>query len=271
MKKTLHIILAGGMAAAMLLALAGCGGNAAQEPAPEEPAEEAELAEYKSDEGWAVQYDPALVEVQSGGGAVDFLYTGAADESSKASLVTISVEADKQPEEVLYEITSNWEDQDAVTRSEGFFPGTEDRWGFWRNMPAPEDGSGPDRTAIAGEYNGGVLLLQYAAWLTGDDAADMASSGAMETIVDSITFEDFQPQTMYDYVPGTYTAEQDGEIRSVMLREDHTGVMTMQEDVDVFWSSIELKAVDGSFTYEYTVEGDTILIHCGDEWLPFTK
>ena len=266
------LALTGALSAAMLLALAGCGGTGTAE-APEETAGETGevvLEEYKSDQGWSVKYNPELIEVQWGGGATDFLYTGGQEDS--ADLVTISVEQDKLPEEVLGEITANWEDQDAaIIRYEGYFPGTDDKWGFWRTLAAPEDGSEPARTAIAGEYNGGTLLIQYTAYLTGDNAADMASNGAMETIVDSISYEDFQPQTMFDYIPGTYTAEQDGAVNSVTLKEDHTGVLSMQDDVDVLWSSIELIAADGSFRYEYTVEGDNLYVNYDGEWMEFAK
>ena len=271
MKKRMQMLLTGAMTAAMLLALAGCGGAASDQAAPEEPAGEGTLETYESDEGWSVRYDPALVEVQSGGGAVDFLYTGGPEDIVNADLVTISVEEDKQPEEVLYEFTFNWEDFDSIIRYEGFFPGTDGKWGFWRTMPAPEDGSSPSRTAIAGEYNGGVLLIQYAAWQTGDEEADMKASGAMETIVDSLTYKDFQPQTMYDYVPGTYSAEQDGAINSITLNEDHTGVLSMQDDIDILWSSIELVAEDGSFRYEYTIEGDSLLVNYDGQWMTFNK
>ena len=288
MNKKLQLILTGAMSLAMLLTISACGSAPAEEAATEEEtaevteveeapteetaAEAGELTEYKSEGGWSVQYDPALVEVQSGGGAVDFLYTGNPDAGPEADLVTISVEADKQPEEVLYEITSNWEDQESITRSEGFFPGTEDQWGFWRTMDAPEDGSAPIRTAIAGEYNGGVLLLQHSAWVTGDEEADTKASDAMATIVDSLTYEDFQPQTMYDYVPGTYAAENtDGAIGEIVLNEDHTGVLKMQDDVDILWGSIELMAADGSFTYEYTIEGDSLMVNYDGQWLTFNK
>ena len=265
MQKRIQSLIAGLIACTLTAALAGCGGTADQ-PAPEEPAETDALEEYKSDDGWTVRYDPALIEVQWGGGAVDFVYTGGSESGDQASLVTISVEPDKQPEEVLYEITANWEDQDAVLRSEGFFPGTDDKWGYWRVL-SPEGGTGPSRTAIAGEYNGGVLLIQNTDYFTGDNAADMAAVGATETIVDSITYEDFQPQTMYDYIPGTYSAEQDDAVMTLTLNEDHTGVLSVQDSIDVIWSSIELIAVDGSFRYEYTIEGDNLYINYDGTWM----
>ena len=269
------MILAGALSAAMLLALAACGGTpeetAAEETAVEETDELPELETYQSDEGWSVQYDPEYIEVQPSGSAVDFFYTGGPDNGGDRSHVTVSFLEDVQPEEALYDVTSAWGDYGDVTRTEGFFPGTDDKWGFWRTMDAPEDNSAPSSTAIAGEYNGGVLLLINTLWLTGNNADDMAALAATETIVDSLAYEDFQPQTMYDYVPGVYTAEQDGAVRSVTLREDHTGILSMQDDVDILWGSIELMARDGSFTYEYTVEGDSIMINYDGEWMTFTK
>ena len=268
--KTKQSLLAGLISVTLLAALAGCGGTDAAQETAEEPVQETELEEYKSDDGWAVRYDPALIEVQWGGGAVDFVYTGASQSGNQASLVTISVEKDKQPEEVLYEITSNWEDQGAIVRSEGFFPGTDDKWGYWRVL-SPEGDAGPYRTAIAGEYNGGVLLIQNTDFFTGDDAADMAAVGATETIVDSIIYEDFQPQTMYDYIPGTYSAEQDDAMMTLTLNENHTGVLSVQDSIDILWSSIEIMAEDGSFRYEYTVEGDNLYINYDGTWMELAR
>ena len=74
------LALTGALSAAMLLALAGCGGTGTAE-APEETAGETGevvLEEYKSDQGWSVKYDPELIEVQWGGGATDFRLVGGA-------------------------------------------------------------------------------------------------------------------------------------------------------------------------------------------------
>ena len=274
MKKKLQLFLIGVMAAAMLPVFAACG-SPAEGPAPEEPAasavEEAALEEYVSGDGWSVQYNPALIEVQDGGGAADFLYIGGGTDKADLSKATVSYEAGKLPEEVLYEITLAWGHEEEIQRVEGFLPGAPDQWGFWRILNAPEDNSGPCRTAVAGEYNGGSILIQNEMFLTGDDAADAAAQGALETIVDSITYEDFQPQTMFAFVPGTYTAQEDGSIRSVTLKEDHSGVLTTEDDADIIWSSRELTAADSSFTYEYDIEGDYLMLNCGGEWLTFAK
>ena len=77
---------------------------------------------------------------------------------------------------------------------------------------------------------------------------------------------------MYDYVPGTYAAENtDGAIGEIVLNEDHTGVMKMQDDVDILWGSNELMAADGSFSYEYTIEGDSLMVNYDGQWLTFNK
>ena len=275
MKKVLKTLLMGVATVTLVAALAACGGTAsdsAAEPAEETVAEEtteaAELAEYTSDDGWTVQYDPASIEVEEGGGAVTFLYLGDPDHSTMA---TISYEADKMPEEVLGELTADWGQDEDIDRTEGFFPGTDDMWGYWRTLSQPEGSEDPSRTAIAGEYNGGTLLLQNTTYLTGDNEIDMAAAAALETVVDSITYASFEPQTMYDYIPGTYTAEQDGATLSVTLNDDHTGVLSIQDDIDIIWGSIELMAADGSFTYEYTVEGDNLYVNYDGEWTEFAR
>jgi hypothetical protein len=280
MKKQLKTLLMGVATVTLVAALAACGGNTAEttdaadtteeteEAVVEETAEAAELAEYTSDDGWTVQYDPANIEVEEGGGAVTFLYLGDPDHSTMA---TISYEADKMPEEVLGELTADWGDAESIERSEGIFPGTTDMWGYWRTLSQPAGSEEPSRTAIAGEYNGGTLLLQNTTYLTGDDAIDTAAADALETVVDSITYENFGPQTMYEYIPGTYTAEQDGATLSVTLNEDHSGVLSIQDDIDILWGSVELMAADGSFTYEYTLEGDNLYVNYDGEWTEFAR
>ena len=68
-----------------------------------------------------------------------------------------------------------------------YWPDT-DTTGFWRVLD-PEEGSGLSETAIAGEYNGGTLLFEFVNHLSGDDETDMAVSGALSSIIDSITYE----------------------------------------------------------------------------------
>ncbi len=245
----------------ILIALVGCGSST-------DPNGSAGSESYKSPDGWIVQYDPSVIEVKENESGADFIYTG---ESAGNSMASIRFIADKQPEEVLYEVTSAWDNEEAIVRSEGFFPGTTDKWGFWRVLDPAEENTAPHRTAIAGEYNGGVLLLEDSISLSGNEENDIAVSDALANIVDSITYENFEDQVMYEYVPGTYTAEQDGAIHRVTLNADHTGVLDFQDSVDIFWGSIELNAADHSFSYEYTIEGENLMINYDGNWLTFRK
>ena len=265
MKRSLYLLLLGALTVILIAALAGCG-SASEEPAETAPADG--LSTYTSSDGWSVQYDADSIEVEEGGGAVTFLYLGDPDHSTMA---TISYEAEKMPQEVLYDLTADWGSEEEIERTEGIFPGTDDKWGYWRVLNQPEGSEEPCRTAIAGEYNGGTLLLQNTTYLTGNEEIDMDAAGALETIVDSITYENFEPQTMYAYVPGTYSAQQDGATYSVTLNEDHTGVLSLQDDIDILWGETELMAADGDFTYEYTIEGENLYLNYDGQWLEFTK
>lgn len=58
---------------------------------------------------------------------------------------------------------------DAIERSEGFFPGTSDKWGYWRSFSEKDGDGSVNKTAIAGEYNGGILIFDDEEHMTGDD------------------------------------------------------------------------------------------------------
>lgn len=219
--------------------------------------------EYISPDGWAARYDPTMMESVEGDGFVDFVYLDAPENKA-----TIRFIEGKQPEEVLYEVCEAWEcDMEAIYRTEGFFPGTTDKWGYWRVMNPQEDGL--SRTAVAGEFNGGVLLLENVIRITGDDEKDYRVSGALEMVVDSLRYDRFDAQTMYDYIPGVYAAEQDGAVYSVELNEDHTGVLHFQDDVSFVWGSVQLTGED--FVYEYTIEGDVLMINYDGVWMQFDR
>jgi len=256
-------------------------GAAAEAAADTEPAEaEAEAAEdtgdeskgtsYASDDGWSVRYDPETIACeQIDEHTTQFVYLG---ESAGTNMLVISWEPDIQPEELLYEVTSNWGDQEAITRSEGFFPGTEDKWGYWRILPTAEGGSGLTETAIAGEYNGGTLMFDITSHFGEDEGQNMAVSDTLAEVMNSITYEDgFEDQEMYSYYPGTYTSDSEDGHTEVVLNDDHTGVLRFQDDIDILWGSIELIASDGSFRYEYTIEGDNLMVKVDDEWLEFAR
>ena len=229
--------------------------------------------EYISPDGWRVRYDPkAIAANEVDKHSAQFVYQGKA---AGACLAEIKYIAHKQPEEVLYEVTSEWGDQEKVQRSEGFFPGTDDKWAFWRVLPDNGKGSGLSMTAIATEYNDGVLLAVETFHSSDKEDIDMAASDALANVIDSITFKNFKELKMYSYVPGTYkAADKNAKFQSVTLKKGHTGVLTDSKGKkhNILWGSIELTAEDGSFKYQYDIEGDNLMLEVKDgNWVEFSK
>lgn len=288
MKKAVRSIIAVLIALTMMLAFAACDkANDAAKPATTEAtkatkateSEEFQTAtdndemEFISKDGWRVVYNAKDIEgMEVDDHAAQFVYVG---ESAGTNMVEVRYIKDKQPEEVLYDLTSTWtNDQEDVKRSEGIFPGTDDKWGYWRELPASKDGSRLGQTAIAGEFNGGVLLFTVTSHMSGDDEIDIPVSDAIAGVIDSITYPDgFKDQTMYSYFPGTYKADKENKAyKSVVLKKDHTGVITdaKGKKTNVMWGSIELTDDNGK-SCEYTIEGDSLMMNVGDDWVSFTK
>ena len=116
-----------------------------------------------------------------------------------------------------------------------------------------------------------ALMVQVTTTKQADEAADLKVSDALASVVDSFELKDQQPQTYSAYVPGKYVAEVTDEIDGkeftveyyVQFNEDHTGVVSMQDDMNVIWYSREgkvLNAETGEQVYEYTVEGDSLYL-----------
>ena len=222
---------------------------------------------YMSADGYQIRYNALCVESwEIDEHTAKFVILGEPDGKNS---VTVSWIADKQPEEVLYEVTFPWADDPlAITRNEGFFPGTGDKWGYWRMFTDAD--TGITKCAIAGEYNEGVLLFEIESWMTGNDEEDMTISDTLSGIIDSITYFEFGPQTMYSYIPGVYElTEETGEIRQVILNEDHTGMLVFQDQIEILWGSTELIAPDS--VYSYTIEGENLYLDLDGEWLCFEK
>ncbi len=229
---------------------------------------EGETAVYESADGWAVRYNPDVITVNEGDSTVGFVYTG---ESAGTNIMTVQRIEGQMPEEVLYDVTSAWGDQEEIGRSEGFFPGTDDKWGYWRVLGPAEEGSGLSQTAIAGEYNGGTLLFEFAEHMSGDDEIDLPVSDALAEIIDSIAYENFEPQSMYDYCPGTYRTGDE----FVTVEEDHTGTLRLLEDgeatdLEIVWGTASLWGENGT-VYEFTIEGESLYLNEFEDWVQFTK
>ncbi|MBR5753687.1 MAG: hypothetical protein IKX83_04305 [Clostridia bacterium] len=233
-----------------------------------------EEMEFISPDGWRVRYNGKTMEAaEVSKHAAQFVYTG---KSAGTNMVEISYIANKAPEEVLYEVTSDWTKDDAkITRSEGFFPGTSDKWGYWRELPAGKNGSGLGMTAIAGEYNGGVLLFEVTSHMSGKDEIDIAVSDALSGVIDSIQYlKGFKDQTMFSYYPGTYKATgKDAKYATVKLNKDHSGILTdaKGKKTNIIWKTNSIEAKDGSFEKQFTIEGDNLYLTDGDNWVEYAK
>ena len=224
---------------------------------------------YSSSDGWMVRFGQDQIEAsEQGKHAVQFIYK---NDAEKPSMLEIRFVDKKQPQEVLGEVTENWGDQEKIRRFEGVMPGTKDMWAFWRDMTEADEESGLKKSAIAGEYNGGALLFDFTTYLTGDDAKDIPVSDCLAELLNSITYSNFEPQTMYDYVPGTYSAVTDGFVSAVTLFPDHTGRLSFQDDVDITWTSTHLLGEDGKELFEYSIEGDSLLLNFEGDWVSFEK
>ena len=225
---------------------------------------------YTSKDGWSVKYNSTLVNVNESDDGVSFVYTG---ESAGTNMITISYIKDKLPQEVLGEVTADWDDEKTV-RTEGYFAG--ENWAFYRDLIS-EGGSGLSQHFIAAEYNDGVILIEEISHTSADEE-DLAVSDTMANILDSMEFDNYKPQKQFEYIPGvysqTYTEEMDGEnvevTYTVTLNEDHTAVLSIQDEVEGIWSSTGIR-LDNKTFYEYTVEGEKLYVNFDGEWSEFTK
>ena len=299
-KRIISRLLSSVLALSVFMALTGCDGNinininnvpsSAQEEAPAaEDTEETDKAdgtddaaeqevseekEYVRDRGWSVKYDPSIITVNEGEDMTSFVYTG---ESAGTNMLTISYIADKLPDEVLSELTEGWGDPGSVESSESYFPGTSDKWGLWRTLLSNGEGSGLSENVFAGEYNGGVLMFDFTTHKAEDDSIDRPVSDALSAVIDSIKYEDFAPQTMYENYPGVYKMEETEEIEgeemtyeySITLNEDHSGVISIQDDINMMWGSNLLIGAD--FSYDYSVDGDKLTVDMDGNQLTFTR
>ena len=301
-KRLISRLLSSVLALSVFMALTGCDGNinininnvpsSTQEEVPAaEDTEEADKAdeedkaddaaeqaseekEYVSDRGWSVKYDPSIITVNEGEDMTSFVYTG---ESAGTNMLTISYIADKLPDEVLSELTEGWGDPGSVESSESYFPGTSDKWGLWRTLLSNGEGSGLSENVFAGEYNGGVLMFDFTTHKAEDDSIDIPVSDALSAVIDSIKYEDFAPQTMYEDYPGVYKMEETEEIEgeemtyeySITLNEDHSGVISIQDDINMMWGSNLLIGAD--FSYDYSVDGDKLTVDMDGNQLTFTR
>ena len=225
-----------------------------------------ETVKYESTDGWSAVYEKNSIEVIEDDG-VYFSYIGKADGVNQ---INVKYYADQMPDEVLYNVMADENGLPEHTRSEGYFGKGTDVWALRTSMTSVTVENATE-DFIAVERNGGTLLIQVTTTKQADEMTGMGVSDALSAVLDSFELKDQQPQTYSANVPGKYVAQVTDQIDGqevtaefyVQLNEDHTGVIHMQDDVQVIWYSREgkvLSAETGEQIYEYVVEGDMLYL-----------
>lgn len=246
-----------------MIALVACGSQKPAEPVT-----------YESDNGWNITYRPDVMKMTEKDGNVDFVYAGKDKDAGK---VSISYEPGRMPQESLYDKIAGTDDS-RVTRDEGKF-GDTGEWAFtYLVSPDKEGGIVEQFTGI--EHNGGTLLLAMSI-KQAEESKMMPVSDAIEELVNSLAFTNHEPQQQFSYVPGTYTRsyveEMEGEdmtfTNTIVLNEDHTGIMEIQDSVPITWTSTHLITDGTGERNEYTIEGDSLLVDQFNDgnWLTYNR
>ena len=266
-------------------------GATAGEPAPDqETAAQIEGEAYESEDGWSVRYDSDLVEVSENYDSVVFTYIG---ECSGTNSIGISYIPNTSTDIVLADKMVDHEDSQ-IERSEGYWGGRTDLWAFSVDV-IPQWSATLGYTAV--EYDDGVLLVERRGYKENDEELGAQISDTMQAILDSFRFKEFKRQTEYDYIPGKYTlgtqtttSADDADAnrtdegdeagtagdypKEILLREDHTGTITIQDKVDVTWysrDSLIRENQPGGNTYYFQIEGDYLYLQQGEDYIEFVK
>jgi len=283
--------VAAAVSAALLLAgmLGGCMGKKAASFSISDSAQETKAVEntpsYTSvtdKNGWKTKYDSTLFDMTHSGNDVIFTYIG---EGGGSHVLTIGYHEGKMPSEVLYDVTAdvaNSDNASRVQRYEGFFNSSSGDWCYGRQIDARTGIDEPDRAYTAVEHNGGTLLISEVSTPMKDAVNQSACDQAVFEIRANFAFTDHQPQKEFEHVVGTYERKYKEEMEgkeqeftdTIVMNSDHTGKLIFQDEVDTIWSSYEIEEQGSGERREYTIEGDALLLHPGndkDPWLEFQK
>ena len=234
----------------------------------------ADMQVYESSIGWKIKYDASCFELKEADGKTEFDFTG--DDTVKDSL-TISYVEGQMPDEALYTATAEL-DQEKIERSEGWFPDSSN-WSFTRNADPYTGADSIYRNFRGIEHNGGTVIIEIVWDGSADEAKAMYASDKLAELADSFEFTSHRPQEQFAYVPGVYSKSYTEEIEgqkneltySIELNADHTGMLHIQDDVPIYWTSMMFYSEDGSNAGEYKIEGETLYYKIGSEWDDFAK
>ena len=236
---------------------------------------------YESERGWQVHYSPEYVTVEDHGDDVLFRYMG---EAVGENYVEIKYIPDRMPREVLDEELDGAE-EDSVTRDQGYI--VEDQWSYTADVESSEDDRDVTTSLQAAEYNGGVLLTKLVIGMTDENILEGYMGDILWQILDTLTFNQPEPQTEFAAVPGTYklaaadgkdtsgkTGEKGAEggiVDTIILHDEHSGTFGLEDGVPLVWGSKYLVEKNGAYYYEYTLEGDKLTVRMDDQTVEYQR
>ena len=264
-----------GLVAAMTIATSSMVAYAANNKAAEAKPVFPEYTTYTSKNGWSTQYDKNSFEVNETGEGTYFVYTG---DCAGTSYVGLSVVNRQSAKEVLYEKTANWNQANMMV-NEGLFQG--DKWAYTRIL-TPSAGEVPVyQMCQAAEYNGSVFLIEAYETMGNNEAMNMNVSDNISMVIDALQLGYYETQTEFNNYVGTYVYSYDdvvgGQVQivtdTITLNPDHTGILTMQDNVHFYWGSHELYMNSNwNDRREFAIEGDSIYVNMGNNnWVEFTR
>ncbi|SHI95335.1 hypothetical protein [Pseudobutyrivibrio xylanivorans] len=142
-----------------------------------------EYKTYESKEGWTVQYNTEVFQVEEGNDFVGFDYTG---DCSGRCMVTVSTLTGMTQEEARDEMVNMWGEK--ATTYEGHFS-VDEKFAYWVCMESEVgEGLGLYDTAIIVEHNGNTILFECVEYMGIDEEVDMMVSDELAMIIDSVQF-----------------------------------------------------------------------------------
>ena len=175
------------------------------------------------------------------------------------------IAAEEEPEE------EEEEGDISIERDEGYF--IDDTWCYTATVDYSDNERDVTEVFQSAEYNDGVLITKLKQGVTDENILEGFMGDALWDLVETLSAYQYEPQKQFANVPGTYTRESGSEdaVDTIILRPDHLGSITFQDRIPVYWGSTALTEKNAERSYEYTLDGDTLVLHYDGEDLTFKK
>lgn len=202
--------------------------------------------------------------------------TAAAAEIAAEALTDSAAEtAAEAPTDDTAETAAEEEEEEegdiSIERDEGYF--IDDTWCYTATVDYSDDERDVTEVFQSAEYNDGVLITKLKQGVTDENILEGFMGDALWDLVETLSAYRYEPQKQFADVPGTYTRESGSEnaVDTIILRPDHLGSITFQDRIPVYWGSAALTEKNAERSYEYTLDGDTLVLNYNGEKLTFKK